>query len=178
MKAVLDIETGGFSVSKNGVCEVAILAIDENHEEVDHLHIYIKPYFRDETNTEFVSYKPDAMAVNGLTVEFLEENGIDIFDACREIGYFFDSNNINEVIGHNVNFDMQRINHIVGRFTPHKIGDVKLTDTLDICRRSKMFTNNQLSTVCAKLQIPINGVHTALGDARATLQVHKSLTEY
>lgn len=30
MKAIIDIETGGFSITKNGVCEIGMLVIDDN----------------------------------------------------------------------------------------------------------------------------------------------------
>jgi hypothetical protein len=48
----------------------------------------IKPYTREEGSDELVSYKEDAMAVNGLTVEKLIEEGIDVEVATEQLYKF------------------------------------------------------------------------------------------
>ncbi len=69
MIAFIDIETGGFSIEKNGVCEIFTVVIPETPDmtNIDY-HCLIKPYKRPNSD-ELVSYKNDAMAVNGIKVE-------------------------------------------------------------------------------------------------------------
>ena len=74
MKAFLDIETGGFSITKNGICEIAIIVVDDELNQVARLHQLIKPYKRvvdGVESNELVSYKDDVMKINGLTEEQL-----------------------------------------------------------------------------------------------------------
>jgi len=80
MKAVIDIETGGFSKEKNGICEIGIIAVDENNIETGSLNVLINPYtrpleFQEEPN-QLVSYKDDAMAVHGITLDELLHCGL------------------------------------------------------------------------------------------------------
>jgi len=68
---VYDIETGGFSKEKNGLAEIAMIAIDiVTLEEVDRYEAIIAPY--DNLEGERVTYTKDALAVNGLSMKQIE----------------------------------------------------------------------------------------------------------
>ena len=41
---VLDLETGGFSASKNPITEIAVIVLDINLNEILRYENYIKPY--------------------------------------------------------------------------------------------------------------------------------------
>ena len=61
MKGFIDIETSGFSITKNAVCEIALIAVNDNHEIVDTFHSLILPYKREDSD-ELCSYKDDLHA--------------------------------------------------------------------------------------------------------------------
>lgn len=173
MKAVLDLETGGFSITKNGVCEIAMIAIDDKFNVIDTFHEFIQPYYREEPADELVSYKDDAMSVNGLTVDFLVENGKPIEIVSKELLYFIDSNNIDTIIGHNINFDIMRAKYLINRFVGKDIGEIKTVDTLNLCRKTGNFLKNDLTYVCNAIGIKNEKAHSALSDCYAALEVYK-----
>lgn len=173
MKAILDIETGGFSITKNGICEIAMILIDDNFNIISEFQTYIKPYFRDEPADQLVSYKDDAMAVNGLTVEFLEENGIDVEKAAIKLLHFIEKNKITEFIGHNIRFDFDRIEYLIKRFTFMKLNEVNLTDTLKISRENLSLKKNDLVSVCNSIGIATPNAHGAIPDCYSVLELLK-----
>ena len=64
---VWDIETGGFNKEKEGVAEIAAIAIDsESLEEIGRYEAIIAPYQL--PSGEMSVYNPSALAVNGLTM--------------------------------------------------------------------------------------------------------------
>ena len=68
---VYDIETGGFSREKNGLAEIAMIAIDiVTLEEVDRYEAVIAPY--DNLEGIRVTYTSEALKVNGLTMKQIE----------------------------------------------------------------------------------------------------------
>jgi len=95
---VLDIETSGFSAKKNAICSISMKKFNEDIK----LNIYIKP------NNKY-EYNPQAMEVNGLTLEFLEENGMEEERAIMEVISFIKNNFEGKPItlGHNsIGFDI------------------------------------------------------------------------
>ena len=101
---------------KNGVCEIGLLLLDESLNVVSNWQSYISPYTRGEDIDELVSYKEDAMLVNGLSESFLIENGKPVVEVCNTIKAILNDIEITEVIGHNVGFDIKRVNYLLGRF--------------------------------------------------------------
>ena len=87
MIGFIDIETGGYSITKNGVCEIAMIVVDEESNKiVDSIEFFIKPYKREDSE-ELVYYKEDAMLVNGIMLQQLE-SGLNVTDAM-EMLYMF-----------------------------------------------------------------------------------------
>jgi len=174
MYAILDIETGGFSITKNGICEIGMIAIDESFNEIDRLQFYIKPYLRDDLS-ELVSYKEDAMLVNGITIDQLE-NGIDIELACEKIVSFLNDNKIERLIGHNSDvFDIPRIEYILNRFKGLSISAYTKHDTMKMSKSAYNLTSYSLENLCSEFMITNKNSHSAIGDCEVTLEIFKKL---
>lgn len=176
MRAIIDIETGGFSITKNGVCEIAALIIDNEYKIVDSFHRYIKPYCRPDSD-ELVSYKDDAMAVNGISINDIE-NGDDVSKVMFDLRCYLELNNANELIGHNSNlFDIPRISHLFDRFlqSVNYFDKFKKTDTLELSKRKLSIKNYNLPFLCEYFKIDNTNKHTAIGDCKSTIELLKKL---
>lgn len=176
MKGFLDIETGGFSVSKNGVCEIALIAVDKDNNFVDEFNVLIKPYTRADDTDELVSYKDDAMAVNGLTEQQLIEQGIDVVEAMNLFVEFCMKHNIQTIIGHCSNtFDIPRVEHLLQRFTQYSLDEYRKLDTIILAKDKIQLTSYKLIDLCTHFGIVNKNPHRASGDAFATFELYKSL---
>jgi DNA polymerase III epsilon subunit-like protein len=178
MKGFLDIETGGFSITKNGICEIALIAVNHQNEIFATFHTFIKPYTREEGSDELVSYKEDAMAVNGLTVEKLIEEGIDVEIAAVQLYNFIIENEIIEIIGHNSKtFDVPRIKYLLKRFMSVDLTSlINEDDTMLIAKQKLNLPSYKLEVLCDHFGIINTDQHTAKGDAIATFELYKKLT--
>lgn len=175
MKGFLDIETGGFSISKNGVCEIALIAVNENNEVVDTFCTLIQPYKREDSD-ELVSYKDDAMAVNGLTVEKLIAEGIEVVEAITELNDFLIKHNIHTIVEHCLNtFDTKRIEYMLSRFAQSSIAQMRVVNTIDLAKGKLQLPSYSLPNLCAHFGIENTKAHSAEGDALATLELYKRL---
>jgi DNA polymerase III epsilon subunit-like protein len=174
MKAVLDLETGGFSITKNAVCEIGILIVNDELEVVLERSFIIKPYTRPDSD-ELVSYKEDAMAIHGISMEEIEAGEI-VTLVCEAINEMLIANNVTSIIGHNIKlFDFRRIEYLFDRFTQHNFY-YELEDTLELSRKHLNLSCNKLSSVCDHFKIDHLDRHRALGDCKATLEVYKELS--
>ncbi|MFT5450537.1 MAG: DNA polymerase-3 subunit epsilon [Enterobacterales bacterium] len=181
MKAVTDIETGGFSKEKNGLCEIGMIAIDDNNIEVDSLNVLIKPYKRaraiQEYRDELVTYKDDAMAVNGITIEQLLNDGIEPEEACSMIVDFIKKNGITSFIGHNIEaFDKKWLLYFFSRFSEYDFKELlEVECTMKISKDKLELDSYSLSYLCNHFGIINEDAHRAVGDCRATLEVYRML---
>lgn len=172
MKGILDIETGGFSITKNGVCEIALLAVNHNNEIVGTFHRLIKPYTREAGSDELVSYKEDAMAINGHTVERLIEEGVEVDEAMLDLKNFILSYGIEIIIGHNSNaFDVPRVDYLLNRFANFGISLLQKQDTMLMAKEKHRLPSYKLEALCEHFGIVNTDSHTALGDTKATLEL-------
>jgi DNA polymerase III epsilon subunit-like protein len=177
MKGFLDIETGGFSITKNGICEIALIAVNHQNEIFATFHTLIKPYTREEGFEELVSYKDDAMAINGLTVEKLIEEGSDVEIAAEQLYNFIIQHDIIEIIGHNSKvFDVPRIKYLLQRFMSVDLTPlINENDTMIIAKQKLNLPSYKLEVLCAHFGILNTDSHTAKGDAKATFELYKKL---
>lgn len=180
MRAFLDIETGGFSITKNGICEIALIVVDEHFKVVDTFHKLIKPYTRlDESGNpsdELVSYKDDAMAINGLTIERLIEEGFEVEQVINEFEVFIRKHGIKTIIGHNSNaFDIPRVNYLSERFGSKSFFSINIDDTMKIAKQKLKLASYKLEFLCNHFGIEIVDQHTSKGDAMATIELYKHL---
>ncbi len=175
-KAIIDIETGGFSKSKNGICEIGMLVIDEKNQSIGNYSTLIKPYLRPESE-ELVSYKEDAMAIHGITEEELIEEGDEPTAVCLQIIEFLKSYDCNQYIGHSIKtFDAPRLKHFFQRFGNSELHFGNCIDTLEMARKKlPQLKSHTLSDLCTFYKIDNHGEHRAIGDCGATLELYKKL---
>lgn len=172
MKGVLDIETGGFSITKNGICEIALLAVNHQNEVFATFHTLIKPYTREAGSDELVSYKDDAMSINGLTVKKLIEEGVEVEVAMLRLKVFILTHGIEEIIGHNSNlFDIPRVDYLLNRFANFGIALFPKHDTMLIAKEKHKLPSYKLVDLCKHFGIINKTEHSAKGDAGATLEL-------
>lgn len=176
---ILDIETGGFSTTKNGVCEIALLIVSEDLTEVISEHVWlIKPYTRADDTDELVSYKDDAMEVHGIKLEELEQNGLDVKSVCAGFLSVLQDANVNILMGHNVKaFDIPKVDHLTTRFLNVSLNGYSKICTLELSKRHLSFNSNKLQDLCAELGIIQTESHRALSDCYSTFQLAKVLQE-
>jgi DNA polymerase III epsilon subunit-like protein len=176
MKGFLDIETGGFSITKNGVCEIALIAVNKQNEIVDTFHEFIKPYTREESSEELVSYKEDAMAINGIKIENLITEGTEVGLVVNRLITFIKKNDIEIIIGHNSNlFDIPRIEYLLNRFAGYSIANFNKEDTMHIAKSILNLPVFKLKYLCEYFGITNIKEHSALGDALATFELYNKL---
>lgn len=172
-RAIIDLETGGFSITKNGVCEIGVIIIDENYNVQLHQNNWIiKPYKRPDSD-EIVSYKDDAMAIHGITMSEIE-NGFDVKFVCESLISYLNCYQVKTLIGHNIKlFDNPRLKYLVERFTVHQF-DFDILDTLDESKKIGLnLESYSLESLCKHYGITNNDSHRALGDCYATLELLK-----
>ena len=175
MYAFLDIETGGFSITKNGVCEIGILITDQNFNKLCEFEKLIQPYCRPESE-ELVSYKDDAMAVNGISVDALETIGTRVDHVLLEMMEILDFNDVKTIIGHNSDaFDIPRVNHLLERFLKTELKGFHFQDTKKIAKEKYQLDSYSLENLCTQFKITNQKAHSALSDAYATMELFKIL---
>ena len=173
--AIIDIETGGFSISKNGVCEIAVMAFTPTFEVLEEYQSYIKPYQRELGSDELVSYKEDSMAVNGITMDQLE-NGNDVDCVIIEFFQFLERNKVSTIIAHNKAFDIPRLNYLGKRFAAMDLDHLEQLCTLELSKcHAHGLANHKLETMCKYFGIVNEQAHSALGDVKATFELYKKL---
>lgn len=177
--AILDIETGGFSTTKNGVCEIALLVVSKDlTEEIATYTVLIKPYTRADDTDELVSYKEDAMAVHGITIEELETNGVPVAIALIDMFNVLECENVSTILGHNVKaFDIPKVEHLTDRFLGKNLNDYSKVCTLQLSKQHLTSTSNKLGDLCAEFGIEQVNSHRALSDCYSTLGLARVLNE-
>lgn len=177
-KIIFDIETGGFEKSKNALCELGALVVNADNEILETLQYYVKPYCR-EASSELCSYKPDALAVNGITQQQIAEGKIIELVLLKFIKLIAD-HEVKTIIGHNSDFfDTKWISYLLGRFTPHQqyFDEIRKVDTMRLAqaRMDCQPPSYKLGALCEYYGIEITDAHTAIGDCTATLELYKRL---
>lgn len=178
MIGFFDLETGGFSITKNGICEIAVIAVDESDLSIkDKFHELITPYTRADDTDELVSYKEDSMIINGLTERELIELGNDVVIVCRSLHDFIIKNNITTLIGHcSKTFDIHRVKYLFERFLGIDLMMlVNQEDTHEIAKSKLSLPGYKLLDLCTHFGIVNEKEHSAMGDTMATYEVYKKL---
>ena len=177
--AILDIETGGFSTTKNGVCEIALLIVSENLQDVISEYSWlIKPYTRADDTDELVSYKDEAMAVHGIKIDELENKGLYVVDVCEGLLTALEVNEVNTILGHNVNaFDIPKVEHLTNRFLGKNFDKYSKICTLQLAKQHLNSKSNKLEDLCDEFGINKVNSHRALSDCYSTFEFAKILKE-
>lgn len=162
-KVIIDTEvTGLYPKDGHKLVEIAAIEIDENDIQTGAVfHAYINPERR---------IPKEVTAIHGLDYKFLKN--YPPFAAYKDEFLRFIEGK--EIIGHNVQFDMNFINNEVGFELPNKV-----TDTLEMARKAFPGQKNTLCALSERFNIkikhsPYNG---ALLDALYTYEVYKRLKD-
>jgi DNA polymerase III epsilon subunit-like protein len=181
--AVIDTETSGlFDFSKP--------ADAEGQPRLAHLSMIL---LEEDESEHFVDFlvKPDgweigeeAAAINGLTMEHLNEHGVPVADVLARYVEAIDAGYI--MIAFNAQFDLKMMRGelrragIDDRFevTPNICIMRASTDVVCVPKKAgKGYKFPKLSEACTFFEITNEGEHTADGDARAALQIFRKLRE-
>lgn len=165
---VLDTETTGID-AKNGdrIIEIGCVELVNREPTGNNLHIYINP----ERESD-----PGALAVHGLTTEFLSQ--YNTFDKhAQEIAdYLADA----ELLIHNAPFDVGFLNAEFARHNMAPVQEIagKVTDTLALARSKFPGQRNSLDALCDRLKISNEHrvLHGALLDAELLAEVWLAMT--
>ena len=98
---IIDLETGGTNPKTDAICSITAKVYGKDIVKT----WYVKPYNK--------RYSKEALEVNGLTLDFLEKNGVDLSLVLTALRMFIRENfgNTNpKPLGHNVRFDLNFLN--------------------------------------------------------------------
>lgn len=176
----IDVETTGFSSSKNRIVELAAIYQDGKGSE-DVFHRYIK-------HDEYPDDYEKVVEVHGLTPEILEEKGEEEGNVFREFVCFAERvAGVDKLImsGYNVPFDMRFIRETINRYDNEEYNLLFGDGNYCVYRRCKEWSkanvipvldNLKLKTVAEYFKVELKA-HSALDDIRATIQIDKGIDE-
>jgi DNA polymerase III epsilon subunit-like protein len=119
----------------------------------------------------------NAQKVHGLSIEYLQENGVTEIEAVEQIGslimdHWGPENNIH-IMGHNPNFDLAFLDDMFKRYDIELKFSHRMYDTNSLGGiLLNCFTSDQLFTA---MGMPHRNEHNALEDARCTLESARKL---
>jgi len=96
----LDLETGGFNAEDDAICSCSVMLSNGTRAKT----WFIKPYNK--------NYNSKAMEVNGLTKQFLIDNGVNLETFCLDLIDYLENNfsslnlGLIQLAGHNISFDI------------------------------------------------------------------------
>jgi DNA polymerase III epsilon subunit-like protein len=106
---ILDLETGGLNSTTDAICSITVKKFGEDNTLKTW---YLKPNGRE--------YNLTAMEVNGLSEQWLLDNGITINQCYKELEEYicnnFTSNDLGwiKLLGHNISFDIDFLKKVFG----------------------------------------------------------------
>lgn len=153
---VFDVETTGFSVSKDEVVEIAAIRLVQGKPQAE-FHAYI-------ANTVSVG---DSEHIHGHSDRFLAEHGRPAKDVfCK----FFEFVGNSMLVGHNVGFDIKMVTAQAQKagITASKL---QWEDTLDIANRFIESDHYNLKALAKHLNLEHLPSHKAMDDVRTTIDL-------
>lgn len=172
----LDGETTGLDSLRNDIVQLACIPVVAGVEQAITFNQYCQP-------TNYNEIDPGALAVNGLTVPFLQKQQTAEAMVSNLVIFAKQFNCKFIIAGYNVGFDKDFIASLfkkVGRETDFLelfTGDIR--DTMKRAKKLKEqlpTPNIKLATLATHFGIPINA-HDALSDIQATMKVDKILSD-
>lgn len=155
---VLDVESTGLSTSTDDIVQIA--AVQYGRMGVTKtLDILVKP-------TKLVR---DSYDVHGFSDEQLAKEGLPPDEALTLLNEFVGEK---VIVGHNVNYDMQIINSMLGRYNKPMLSQNRVYDTLDLaCKVYPKLSDHKLDTLSKLIVTNTKPTHNALQDILATSEV-------
>lgn len=161
----LDLETDG----KGDFTNQKIIQISYQIHEKDNFQIKINDFIKG------VEYVKEFEGMNRVTVEFLNENGIELKHSLEKLVNNVNSYNVDKIVCHNTNFDLKILNRELNSFNMFFEKDLEEVCTMqlstDYCKipfnsYSKRFKWPTLFELAEKLDIIVdnNKLHDASYD--------------
>lgn len=159
---IFDTETTGLDSREDRIIEIGGIELDNHFPTGRTLHLYISPGER--------KVHPDALAVHGITDEFLADKPA-FADVAEQILTFFEGA---KWIAHNATFDMGFINAELARLNLAPIAPSEVIDTLSLARRKHPMGPNSLDALCKRYGIDNShrAKHGALLDSELLAEVY------
>lgn len=163
---IFDTETTGLESKVDRIIEIGGVELINNFPTGKTLHIFINPGDR--------KVHPDALAVHGITDEFLKDKP-SFADVADKIIEFFEGA---KWIAHNANFDMGFINAEFARIGLPPVMSDQVVDTLAMARRKHPMGPNSLDALCRRYGIDNTHrtKHGALLDSELLAEVYIEMT--
>ena len=163
---IFDTETTGLDNREDRVIEIGGVELDNHFPTGRTIHLYIKPGDR--------KVHPDALAVHGITDDFLKDKP-SFAQVADEILQFFEGA---KWIAHNATFDMGFINSELARLGRPAIPGGEVIDTLALARRKHPMGPNSLDALCRRYGIDNSHrtKHGALLDSELLAEVYIEMT--
>ncbi|MCO6188001.1 DNA polymerase III subunit epsilon [Rhizobium sp. L1K21] len=163
---IFDTETTGLDNKEDRIIEIGGLELDNHFPTGRTLHLYINPGER--------KVHPDALAVHGITDDFLKDKPL-FADVAQDILDFFQGA---KWVAHNATFDMGFINNEFARLGLPAISDSLVVDTLAMARRKHPMGPNSLDALCRRYGIDNSHrtKHGALLDSELLAEVYIEMT--
>ena len=159
---IFDTETTGLESKLDRVIEIGGIELNNHFPTGRTLHIYINPEDR--------KVHPDALAVHGITDDFLKDKPkfAEVVDEIRE---FLEGA---RWVAHNATFDMGFINAEFARLGIAPVSSELVTDTLSLARRKHPMGPNSLDALCRRYGIDNSHrtKHGALLDSELLAEVY------
>ena len=159
---IFDTETTGLDNRTDRIIEIGGIELFNHFPTGKTLHIYINPGDQ--------KVHPDALAVHGITDEFLKDKQ-PFAAVAQEILDFFGEG---KWIAHNATFDMGFINAEFARLSLPQISPEHVIDTLSMARRKNPMGPNSLDALCRRYGIDNShrAKHGALLDSELLAEVY------
>ena len=162
---VLDTETTGLDPANGDrLIEIGCIEIVNRIPTGREFHRYLNPE-RD--------IAPDAVAIHGLTTEFLQDKPLfkDIVDDL--LAFIADT----PLVAHNASFDLSFVNAELGRASRAPLSANRVVDTLALARRRHPAGPNSLDALCKRYGVDLSARtrHGALLDATLLAGVYVEL---
>lgn len=159
---IFDTETTGLDNKTDRVIEIGGIELVNHFPSGRTFHVYINPGDR--------KVHPDALAVHGITDEFLKDKP-PFADIVEDLVAFFDGA---KWIAHNATFDMGFINAEFERLSLPPVSADQVIDTLSMARRKHPMGPNSLDALCRRYGIDNSHrtKHGALLDSELLAEVY------
>lgn len=159
---IFDTETTGLESKFDRIIEIGGIELMNHFPTGRSIHIYINPEDR--------KVHPDALAVHGITDEFLQDKP-KFAEVVDEIRAFFEGA---RWVAHNATFDMGFINAEFARLGIESVSPEWVTDTLALARRKHPMGPNSLDALCRRYGVDNSrrDKHGALLDSELLAEVY------
>lgn len=159
---IFDTETTGLSNKEDRIIEFGGLELENKFPTGNSFHVYI--------NAAGKKVHPDALAVHGITDDFLKDRPL-FKDVVDDLLAFIKGT---KLVAHNASFDMGFLNAELMRIDLPPIGNEHVIDTLALARRRHPMGPNSLDALCRRYGIDNSRreKHGALLDAELLAEVY------